>query len=136
MGFGSHYVNSPGYCFSTEYYNEWINKHDHNTDDEENDEKIFPKWFYLLFCDECKKYREFTNIICSHHLSHRTVITCNFCQNHFERFNDREVTYSPCCWSIESKLKNYTLGEFKIFANVYKKKKRKRMYIRLISTKS
>ena len=57
MGFGSHYVSSQGFCFSTEDYNEWMNKHYPNSDDD--DEKIIPKWFYLNLpdCDECEKYR-------------------------------------------------------------------------------
>ena len=54
MGFGSHYVSSPRFCFSTKDYIEYINKHYHNNDD---DEKIIPDWFYLPFSDECKKYR-------------------------------------------------------------------------------
>ena len=53
MSFGSHYVSSPGFCFSTEDYNEWMNKHYTNNDDADV-EKIIPKWFYLNlpFCDE------------------------------------------------------------------------------------
>ena len=35
MRFGSYYVSFPGYCFSIEDYNEWINDHYHNTDDDE-----------------------------------------------------------------------------------------------------
>ena len=54
MGLGSYYETSPRMCFSTEDYNEWMNKHYHNNDDD--DEKIVPKWFYLLYCDECEKY--------------------------------------------------------------------------------
>ena len=56
MGFGSHYVTSPRFCFSTEEYNEWMNEHYHKIDDD-NDDKIIPKWFYLPYCDECEKYR-------------------------------------------------------------------------------
>ena len=42
MGFGSHYVPSPGWCFSTEDYDKWMNKHFCNTkdDDDDDDEKI------------------------------------------------------------------------------------------------
>ena len=40
MGFGSHYVISPGLCFSTEDYNEWMNKHYPKSDDD--DEKNNP----------------------------------------------------------------------------------------------
>ena len=45
MGYVRHYVSSPRYCFSTEDYNECINKHYHITDD--SDEKNFPKWFFV-----------------------------------------------------------------------------------------
>ena len=45
MGFGSHYVSSPSERFSTEDYNEWIDKHYHNSDDD--NEKTFPDWFCL-----------------------------------------------------------------------------------------
>ena len=42
MGFGSHHVSSPGFCFSTEDYNEWVNKHYPNNNDDEGylDEKL------------------------------------------------------------------------------------------------
>ena len=54
MGFGSHHVSSSGFCFSTEDYNEWVNKHYPNNNDD--DEKIIPDWFYLNlpYCDECE----------------------------------------------------------------------------------
>ena len=70
MGFGSHYVSSPGFCFSIEDYNEWMNKHYPNNDD---DEKIIPDWFYLnlLYCDECEKYIEFVDNKCSNYQAHR-----------------------------------------------------------------
>ena len=54
MGFGSHYVISARFCFSTEDYNEYIKKHYHNNDDDEN---IIPEWFHLTYCDVCKTYR-------------------------------------------------------------------------------
>ena len=43
MGFGSHFLSSPRFCFSNEDYNEWMNKHYPKSDD---DEKIIPKWFF------------------------------------------------------------------------------------------
>ena len=36
MRFGSYYVSSHRRCFSTEGYNEWINKHYHNIDDDDD----------------------------------------------------------------------------------------------------
>ena len=68
-------------CFSTEDYNEWINSHYHKNYDSDDDEKIVPKWFLLLYCDECKKYIEFTKIKCSQYQSYRLIVTCSFCQN-------------------------------------------------------
>ena len=56
MGFGSHYVSSPGFCFSTEDYNKWMTKHYPSSDDD--DEKIIPDWFHLSYCDEYEKYRD------------------------------------------------------------------------------
>ena len=47
MGFGSHHVSCPGFCFSTEDYNERTDKHYPNSDDD--DEKIIPKWFFFKF---------------------------------------------------------------------------------------
>ena len=35
MGFGDHCISSPRYCFSTQDCNEWINKHYHITDDDD-----------------------------------------------------------------------------------------------------
>ena len=45
MGFGSHHVSSPGFCFSTADYNEWANEHYPDNDDD--DKKLIPDWFYL-----------------------------------------------------------------------------------------
>ena len=53
MGFSSHYVSSPGMCFSTEDYNGWMKKHYPTSEDD--DEKIIPERFYLLYCDQCEK---------------------------------------------------------------------------------
>ena len=103
MGFGSHYVTPPGWCFSTEDYNEWMKRHYHNTDDD--DEKIIPKWFYLPYCDDCEEYRKFTNNKCSQHRLQRILVTCNFCQNDFKTLSNKEVRRSSCCRLIECKLK-------------------------------
>ena len=86
MGFGSHFVNSLGWCFSTKYYNDWINKHCHDGSDDD-DEKIVPDWFYLPYCDEIKKYMEFTKNKCSQYLSHRNLVICNYCENDFRTFS-------------------------------------------------
>ena len=77
-----------------------MNKHYHNNDDDA--EKIIPTLFYLPYCDECEKYREFTNSICSHHQSHGFLVTCNFCRNDFKTFKDRDVRCSVCCRSIRN----------------------------------
>ena len=44
MGFGSHYVTFPGWCFSTEDYYEWVNEHCHDV----HDGKLIPDWFFYL----------------------------------------------------------------------------------------
>ena len=41
MGLGSHLSTSGRWCYSTEGFNEFTNKHYHNNDDE----KIIPDWF-------------------------------------------------------------------------------------------
>ena len=68
MGFGSYYVSSPGFCFSTEDYNEWMNKHYPSSDDDDV-EKLIPDWFYLNlpYCNECEKSIEFVDGVCSNH---------------------------------------------------------------------
>ena len=91
MGYNSHHVSSTGRCFSTEDYNEWVNKHYHNTDDED-EEKTYPKGLYIPYCDECGK-KELTNNICSEHLSRRHLVSCNFCQNNFRTLSSKEVRY-------------------------------------------
>ena len=121
MGFGSHYVSSPGFCFSTEDYNEWVNEHYPNNNDDE--EKIIPD------CDECEKYIEFVDGVCSNYRSHRLLVTCNYCQNDFKTFNDRQVRCSVCCQLIECKLKTYTFEKLKKLANVYNIKRRKQEFI-------
>ena len=129
MGFGSHHVSSPGFCFSTEDYNDWMNDHYPNID--YDDEKIIPKWFYLnlSYCDDCEKYIEFVDNRCSNYQSHRLLVTCNFCQNDFKTFNDRQVRCSLCCRSIERKLKTYTFEKLKTLANVYNIKRRRTDYM-------
>ena len=105
-------------------------KNYHNSDDVD-DEKIFPDWFYLPYCDECEKCREFVNNICSHHRAHRILVTCNYCQNDFETFDDREVSCSSCRWSMKHKLKTFTFENLKKLANVYNiEKKKTRVYNR------
>ena len=128
MGFGSHHVSSSGFCFSTEDYNEWVNKHYPNNND---DEKIIPDWFHLNlpYCDECKKYIEFVDGVCSNYQSHRLLVTCNYCQKDFKTFNDRQVRCSVCCQTIECKLKTYTFEKLKKLANVYNMKRRKQEFI-------
>ena len=60
MGSGSYYVTSPRICFATEDYNEWMNGH-YNKNNDDDDEKIIPKWFSLPYCDKCEKYMEFVD---------------------------------------------------------------------------
>ena len=121
MGLGSHYVTSPSYCFSTEDYKDWVNKHYPNSD-----EKINSKRF---FCNECKKYLEFVDNNCSNYRSHRLLVTCNYCQKDFKTFNNRHIRCSPCCRLIERKLKAYTFEKSKKLANVYNIKRRRQEYI-------
>ena len=118
MGFGIHFVISPGSCFSTADDNEYINKHYHKTDND--DEKTIPDWFYLPYCDEHEKVIELTNNICSEHLWHRIFVACNPCQNNFRTLSSGDVRCSTCCWSIERKLKAYTVEELKKLAIVIK----------------
>ena len=68
-----------------------------------DDEKIIPDWFYLNspYCDECKKYIEFVNGVCSTYRSHKLLVTCIYCQKDFKTFDNREVRCSSCCQSIE-----------------------------------
>ena len=129
MGFGGHHVSSSGFCFSTEDYNEWVNKHYPYINDD--DEKIIPDWFYLNlpYCDECEKHIEFVGDVCSNQRSHRLLVTCNYCQNDFKTFNNRDVRCSFCCRLIERKLKTYTFEKLKKLANVYNIKRRRRDYI-------
>ena len=122
MGLGSHYVSSPRYCFSTQDYNEWMDKHYPNIDD---GEKKLPK----RFCDKCQKHREFVNDECAHYRLHKHLVTCNYCQKDFKTFNNRDVRCSSCCRLNESKLKTYTSEKLKKLASVYNIKRRKQEYI-------
>ena len=88
-----------------------MNEHYNNTVDD--DEKIFPKWFCSPYCDECEKHTEFVKNICSHHRSHRRLVTCNYCQNDFKTVNNRQVRCSYCGRLIEQKLKTYTFEKVK-----------------------
>ena len=113
MGYGDHCKCSPRFRFSTQDYNEWMKKHYPNSDDD--DEKMFPKWFYLNlpYCDECEKYIDIVDNKCSNHRSHRLLITCNYCQTDFKTFNKRDVRCSICCRLIERNLKTYTFDKLK-----------------------
>ena len=102
-----------------------MNKHYPNNDDD--DEKIIPKWFYLKlsYCNECEKYIEFVANKCSIYRSHRLLVTCNYCRKDFKTFNIRHIRCSSCCRLIEQKLKTYTFEKLKKLANVYNIKRRK-----------
>ena len=69
--------------------------------------KIIPKWFYILYCDKCEKYREFTNISEFHNRLQRILVTCNYCQNDLKTFNDRKVRCSSCFRIIEPKFETH-----------------------------
>ena len=129
MGFGSYHVSSPGFCFSTQDCNEWMNKHYPNSGDD--GEKLIPDWFYLnlTYCGECEKYIELVDNKCSNHRSHRFLVTCNYCQNIFKTFSSTKVRCSSCCRLIECKLKTYIFEKLKKLANVYNIKRRKQEYI-------
>ena len=134
MGISSHYDSSPRFCLSTEDYREQCELRDYYNERRNYcsniiEEKLIPDWFYLPYCDECEKYIEFVDNICSNDRSPRSVVTCNFCQNNFKTFNTREVRFSVCCRSIERNLKTYTFEKLKKLANVYNIKRRKQEYI-------
>ena len=124
MGLGSHYESSPRFCLSTEDYREqcklqnyYKNKGNNHADIIE--EKLIPDWFYLnsRYCDECEKYIEFIDGVCSNCRSHKLLVTCNYCQKDFKTFNNRDVRCSSCCRLIEKKLKIYTFEKLKKLAS-------------------
>ena len=131
MGYGGHCISSPRYCFSTQDYKEWMNKHYPNNDDDNDDEKLVPNQFYLNlpFCDDCEKYIQFVDNKCSNYRSHRLLVTCNYRQKDFRTFNNRHISCSSCCRLLEQKLKIYTFEKLKKLANVYNIKRRKQEYI-------
>ena len=118
---------SPRYCFSTEDYRDAM--HDFYSSNNIIEEEITPDWFYLPYCDEGEKYREFIDNKCSHHRIHRLLIRCNCCQNEFTTFNTREKRCSVRCRSIERKLKTYTDEKLKKLANVYNIRRRRKKYV-------
>ena len=122
---------SPRYCFSSEEYKEAIRDSYSGKYNDIIEETLIPNWFYLNlpFCDECKKYIEFVDGVCSNYQSHRLLVTCNYCQKDFKTFNDRQVRCSVCCQSIECKLKTYTFEKLKKLANVYNIKRGKQEFI-------
>ena len=122
---------SPRYCFLSEEYKEAIRDSYSSKYNDIIEEKLIPDWFYLnlLYCEKCKKYIEFVDAVCSNHRSHRILVTCNFCQKAFKKFNCRKVRCSLCCLLIESKLKTYAFEKLKKLANVYNIKRRRRDYI-------
>ena len=107
-----------------------MNKHYPNNNNDD-DEKIIPDCFYLNlpYCEECEKYIEFVDGVCSNYQSHRLLVICNYCQKDFKTFNNRQVRCSSCCRLIESKLKTYTFEKLKKLANVYNIKRRKQEFI-------
>ena len=122
---------SPRYCFSSEEYKEATRDSYSGKYNDIIEEKLIPDWFYLNvpYCDECKKYIEFVDGICSIHQSHRLLVTCNYCQNDFKTFNSGKVRCPLCCLLIESKLKTYTFEKLKELAVMYIIKRRKQEYI-------
>ena len=136
MGLGSHYESSPRFCLSTEDYREQCElqifyKNIGNNHVNIIEEKLIPDWFFLNlpYCDECKKYIEFVEGVCSNYQSHKLLVTCNYCQKGFKTFNNRQVRCSSCCQSIEQKLKTYTFDKLKKLASVYNLKRRKQEFM-------
>ena len=122
---------SPRYCFSSEEYKEAIRDSYSSKYNDIIEETLIPDWFFLNlpYCDECKKYIEFVDGVCSNYRSHKLLVTCNYCQKDFKTFNDRQVRCSVCCQSIERKLKTYTFEKLKKLPNVYNIKRRKQEFI-------
>ena len=122
---------SPRYCFSSEEYKEAIRDSYSSKYNDIIEETLVPDWFYLNlpYCDECKKYIEFVDGVCSNYRSHKLLFTCNYSQKDFKTFNNRQVRCSSCCQSIEQKLKTYTFEKLKKLASVYNIKRRKQEFI-------
>ena len=122
---------SPRYCFSSEEYKEAIRDSYSSKYNVIIEEKLIPDWFYLYlpYCDECEKYIEFVDGVCSIHQSHKLLVTCNFCQKDFKTFDNRKVRCSSCCRLIEQKLKTYAFDKLKKLSFVYNIKRRKQEYI-------
>ena len=122
---------SPRYCFSSEDYKEALRDSYPSKYNDVIEEKLIPDWFYLNlpYCDECKKYIEFVDNKCSNYRSHKLLVPFNYCQKDFKTFNNRQVTRSSCCQSIEQKLKTYIFEKLKKLAIVYNKKRRKQEFI-------
>ena len=92
---------------------------------------MIPDWFFLNlpYRDEFEKYIEFIDNKCCNHLSHRLLVTCNYCQNNLRTFNSRKKRCLSCCQSIKRNLKSYTFEKLKKLANIYKIKRRKQEYL-------
>ena len=122
---------SPRYCFSSEEYKEATRDSYSSKYDDNIEEKLIPDWFYLNlpYCDECKKYIEFVDGVCSNYRSHKLLVTCIYCQKDFKTFDDRQLRCSVCCLLIKIKLKTFTFDKLKKLANVYNKKRRKQEFI-------
>ena len=136
MGLVSHYESSPRFCLSSEDYREQCELQDYyknmrNYCTNIMEEKLITEWFYLNlpYCDECEKYTEFVDNKCSNYRSRRLLVTCNYYQNDFKTFNNRDVRYSICCRLKERNLKTYTFDKLKKLASVYNIKRRKQEYI-------
>ena len=95
-------------CKLRDYYNKRRNDYANIIE-----EKLMPDWFYLTYCDESEKHREFANNKCSHLLSHRTVITCKYCQSDFKTFDTREVRCSLYYTLSKHNLEKYNAEEIK-----------------------
>ena len=122
---------SPRYCFSSEDYKEATRDSYSSKYDDNIEEKLIPDWFYLNlpYFDECKKYIEFVDGVCSNYRSHKLLVTCNYCQKDFKTFDDRQVRCSVCCLLIKINLKTFTFDKLKKLANVYNIKRRKQEFI-------
>ena len=122
---------SPRYCFSSEDCKEAIRDSYSSKYNDIIEEKLIPDWFYLNlpYCDECEKYIEFVDGVCSNYRSHKLSVTCNYCRKDFKTYSNRQVRCSSCCRLIEQKLKTFTFEKLKKLAFVYNIKRRKQEYI-------
>ena len=92
MGFSSHCVTSPWWCYSTEDYNERQNNFTNIVE-----ERLNPERFQWTYCVDCEEYKDYAKIVCPYQPTHNVSLSCDDCGNVYIDYYYYRYKFNPTC---------------------------------------